>query len=59
MASHPKNLDKTFAILDLNEVVSKGQKTDNRLKDAFELLEIKLSNTRDKAVLILNEVIHY
>ncbi len=26
MASHPKNLDKTFAILDLNEVVSKGAK---------------------------------
>ncbi len=58
MASHPKNLDKTSAILDLHEVVSKGQKTDNPLKDAFELLEAKLSALpEDKAVLILNEVI--
>jgi len=58
MASHPKNPDKTSAILDLHEVVSKGQKTDNPLKDAFELLETKLTALpEDKAVLILNEVI--
>lgn len=58
MASHPKKTDKSSAILDLHEVVSKGQKTNNPLKDAFEMLEAKLSALpEDKAVLILNEVI--
>ena len=39
-------------------MISKGQKTDNPLKDAFELLESKLTALpEDKAVLILNEVI--
>jgi hypothetical protein len=62
MASRPNNPDKSSAILDLHEVISKGHQgnrsPNNPIKDVLNQLEIKISNLpEDKAVLILNEVI--
>ena len=62
MAKRPKHLDMSSAILDLNEVVTKGKHStapdETPLKSVLAQLESKLSALpEEKSVLILNEVI--
>ena len=70
MATRPKHLDMSSAILDLNKVVTKGKHSEpppkmpdetldeTPLKSVLVQLESKLSALpQDKSVLILNEVI--